>query len=76
MSPRSTYIRTPNFDFKPGTGPIALGNLIADPMSPHHPLITVRNEKKTDHQFKAEANGDIKMAKIGMEGGGKWKSGG
>lgn len=38
--------------------------------------VTVRNEKKTDHQFKAEANGDIKMAKIGMEGGGKWKSGG
>lgn len=53
MSPRSTYIRTSNFDFKPGTGPIALGNLIADPMSPHHPLITVDSDtlKKYYHRI-------------------------
>jgi hypothetical protein len=30
-----------HFHFKPGTGPIALGNIIADPLRPHRALTTV-----------------------------------
>ncbi|KAE8138676.1 hypothetical protein BDV38DRAFT_281973 [Aspergillus pseudotamarii] len=41
MAQQSTYILAPNFHFKPGTGPIALGNIIADPLRPHRTLTTV-----------------------------------
>ncbi|PYH91048.1 hypothetical protein BO71DRAFT_486574 [Aspergillus ellipticus CBS 707.79] len=38
----TAYIYTrPNFHFKPETGPIALGNIIADPLRPHRALTTV-----------------------------------
>ena len=41
MAQQPTYILAPNFHFKPGTGPIALGNIIADPLRPHRALTTV-----------------------------------
>jgi len=41
MTQYPTYLLAPNFHFKPGTGPIALGNIIADPLRPHRALTTV-----------------------------------
>ncbi|UNI20029.1 hypothetical protein JDV02_006161 [Purpureocillium takamizusanense] len=41
MAKQPTYLLAPNFRFKPGTGPIALGNIIADPLRPHRALTTV-----------------------------------
>jgi len=41
MAQQPTYLLAPNFHFKPGTGPIALGNIIADPLRPHRALTTV-----------------------------------
>lgn len=41
MALQPTYLLAPNFHFKPGTGPIALGNIIADPLRPHRALTTV-----------------------------------
>jgi len=40
MTQQPTYLLAPNFHFKPGTGPIALGNIIADPLRPHRALTT------------------------------------
>lgn len=37
MAQQPTYLLTPSFNFKP-VGPIALGNLIADPLRPHRVL--------------------------------------
>ncbi|KAL6797478.1 hypothetical protein GGI42DRAFT_330785 [Trichoderma sp. SZMC 28013] len=44
MAQQPTYFLAPNFRFKPGTGPIALGNIIADPLRPHRALTTVGEE--------------------------------
>lgn len=41
MAQQPTYFLAPNFHFKPGTGPISLGNIIADPLRPHRALTTV-----------------------------------
>ncbi|KAI9928488.1 hypothetical protein ASPWEDRAFT_437545 [Aspergillus wentii DTO 134E9] len=41
MAHNPTYFLAPNFFFKPGTGPIALGNIIADPLRPHRALTTI-----------------------------------
>lgn len=41
MAQQPTYLLAPNFHFKPGTGPIALGNIIADPLRPHRALTIV-----------------------------------
>ncbi|PFH61504.1 hypothetical protein XA68_17161 [Ophiocordyceps unilateralis] len=41
MAEQPTYLLTPNFTFKPYTGPIALGNIIADPFRPHRTLTAV-----------------------------------
>ncbi|KAE8326052.1 hypothetical protein BDV39DRAFT_216213 [Aspergillus sergii] len=41
MAQQPTYILAPTFHFKPGTGPIALGNIIADPLRPHRAITTV-----------------------------------
>jgi len=44
MSRQPTYILSPNFHFKPGTGPIGLGNIISHPLRPHRALTTVDTE--------------------------------
>ncbi|KAL7930205.1 hypothetical protein V8C35DRAFT_313802, partial [Trichoderma chlorosporum] len=44
QQPTCTYFLAPSFRFKPGTGPIALGNIIADPLRPHRALTTVEEE--------------------------------
>lgn len=50
MAQQPTYFLAPSFRFKPGTGPIALGNIIADPLRPHRALTTVGEETlKTDY---------------------------
>lgn len=41
MAPQPTYILSPNFHFKPGTGPIALGNIISHPLRPHRALTMI-----------------------------------
>lgn len=41
MSLQPTYILSPNFHFKPGTGPIGLGNIISHPLRPHRALTNV-----------------------------------
>lgn len=41
MAQQPTYLLAPNFHFRAGTGPIALGNIIADPLRPHRALTTV-----------------------------------
>ncbi|UKZ69236.1 uncharacterized protein TrAtP1_010245 [Trichoderma atroviride] len=41
MARQKTYLLAPNFRFKPQSGPIALGNLITDPLRPHRALTTV-----------------------------------
>lgn len=41
MAQQPTYILAPNFHFKPGTGPIALGNIISHPLRPHRALTTI-----------------------------------
>lgn len=41
MAQQPTYILSPNFHFKPGTGPIELGNIISHPLRPHRALTTV-----------------------------------
>ncbi|KAJ9151783.1 Aldehyde dehydrogenase, conserved site [Pleurostoma richardsiae] len=38
MASKPTYLLVPNFTFKPENGPIALGNIIADPTRPHRVL--------------------------------------
>lgn len=38
---QSTYFLAPRLDCKPTTGPIALGNIIADPLRPHRSLTTI-----------------------------------
>ncbi|KAK7981474.1 hypothetical protein PG996_009167 [Apiospora saccharicola] len=38
MTQRPTYFLAPNFTFRPQTGPIRLGSIIADPLRPHRPL--------------------------------------
>ena len=44
MAKQGTYILAPNFHFKPVTGPIALGNIIGDPMRPHRALTAIDME--------------------------------
>ncbi|PSN71014.1 hypothetical protein BS50DRAFT_448629, partial [Corynespora cassiicola Philippines] len=41
MAQYPTYLLAPNFTFKPRTGPLALGSLIADPFRPHRVLTAV-----------------------------------
>ncbi|KAJ4024605.1 hypothetical protein NW752_003169 [Fusarium irregulare] len=41
MAQQPTYLLAPNFTFKPRGGPIALGNIIADPFRPHRVLTTI-----------------------------------
>ncbi|RJE23881.1 hypothetical protein PHISCL_03793 [Aspergillus sclerotialis] len=41
MVQQPTYLLAPSFHFKPGTGPIALGNIVADALRPHRALTTV-----------------------------------
>ncbi|KAH0538096.1 hypothetical protein FGG08_005308 [Glutinoglossum americanum] len=41
MAQQPTYLLTPNFTFKPITGPIALGSIIADPFRPHRVLTSI-----------------------------------
>ncbi|GKZ50583.1 hypothetical protein AbraIFM66951_003845 [Aspergillus brasiliensis] len=41
MAQQPTYILSPNFHFKPETGPIGLGNIISHPLRPHRALTTV-----------------------------------
>ncbi|KAM0454210.1 hypothetical protein ACHAPV_008480 [Trichoderma viride] len=41
MARQNTYILAPNFRFKPQSGPIALGNLITDPLRPHRALTVI-----------------------------------
>ncbi|XRM45795.1 hypothetical protein ABZX51_008870 [Aspergillus tubingensis] len=64
MAQQPTYILSPNFHFKPGTGPIGLGNIISHPLRPHRALTTVdattlekvypRIERFTDHERSIE----------------------
>lgn len=44
MAPKKTYILAPSLDYKPGDS-IALGNVIADPFSPHRPLCHLPADK-------------------------------
>ena len=74
MARQPTYLLAPNFHFKPGTGPIVLGNIIADPLRPHRALTTVdaaivkatypRIETITDYVFwtKPEERDPQKLA--------------
>lgn len=41
MAQQPMYLLAPSFRFLPGTGPIALGNIIADPLRPHRALTKV-----------------------------------
>jgi hypothetical protein len=41
MAQQPTYLLAPNFTFKPRGGPIALGNIIADPFRPHRVLTAI-----------------------------------
>ncbi|RFN45481.1 hypothetical protein FIE12Z_10243 [Fusarium flagelliforme] len=41
MAQQPTYLLAPNFTFKPRSGPIALGNIIADPFRPHRVLTAI-----------------------------------
>lgn len=41
MARQQTYLLAPSFRFKPKTGPIALGNLITDPLRPHRALTAI-----------------------------------
>ncbi|KAL7793614.1 hypothetical protein V8C37DRAFT_378459 [Trichoderma ceciliae] len=41
MASQPTYLLAPNFRFKPDTGPIALGNIITDPLRPHRALTAI-----------------------------------
>ncbi|KAL6823408.1 hypothetical protein V8C40DRAFT_248018 [Trichoderma camerunense] len=69
MAQQPTYLIVPNFTFKPYTGPIRLGNIIADPFRPHRALSSVdaaslaarypRVEKVIEHErsvVRAEDN--------------------
>ena len=47
MARPGTYILAPTFHFKSVTGPIALGNIIGDPMRPHRALTTVDTDTLT-----------------------------
>lgn len=74
MAQQLTYLLAPNFHFKPDTGPIALGNLITDPLRPHRALTTVdastlktvypRIERITDYDrtMTRESSDDLSMA--------------
>ncbi|OQE06987.1 hypothetical protein PENVUL_c015G01755 [Penicillium vulpinum] len=75
MAQQPTYILSPNFHFKPGTGPIALGNIISDPLRPHRALTTVdtetlqenypRVEKFTDYEWRI-TRGDNRDVSISL----------
>ena len=74
MAQQPTYLLAPNFHFKPDTGPIALGNIIADPLRPHRALTTVdvgtlkavypRIETMTDYDrsMMRRTSSDLSMA--------------
>lgn len=76
--PNLTYILAPSFHFKPGTGPIALGNIVTDPLRPHRALTTVdanllretypRVETYTsrDRSMTHEAHHDLAMSVWGQ----------
>lgn len=44
MARNLTYLLTPNFTFKPHTGPISLGSIIADPFRPHRVLSAIDSQ--------------------------------
>ncbi|KAL9618680.1 MAG: hypothetical protein Q9160_006647 [Pyrenula sp. 1 TL-2023] len=74
MAQRPSYLLAPNFHFKPGTGPIALGSIIADPLQPHRAVTSVdeatlrtaypRVEKITDENrsITRGSNRNVSMA--------------
>jgi hypothetical protein len=74
MAQQPTYLLAPNFTFKPYTGPIGLGNIIADPFRPHRVLAAVdpatlaarypRVEKVTEyaHSMARGAGHDVTVA--------------
>ncbi|KAK1142634.1 hypothetical protein N8T08_007438 [Aspergillus melleus] len=74
MARHPTYILAPNLQFKAETGPIALGNLIADPFRPHRALTSIsptalqqnypRIESVTDHEFSkfSTSSHDVSMS--------------
>ncbi|RAH53112.1 hypothetical protein BO85DRAFT_430336 [Aspergillus piperis CBS 112811] len=75
MAQQPTYILSPNFHFKPGTGPIGLGYIISHPLRPHRALTTVdamtlekvypRVERFTDCERSIE-RGDSRDASMSL----------
>ncbi|KAJ5443339.1 hypothetical protein N7445_004452 [Penicillium cf. griseofulvum] len=75
MAQQPTYILAPNFHFKPGTGPISLGNIISHPRRPHRALTTVdtatlqniypRVETFTDYE-RSLTRGDHRQVSISL----------
>lgn len=66
MTQQPTYLLAPNFRFKPGTGPIALGNIIADPLRPHRALTTVDSDtlKATYPHIETVTDHDRNMTRV------------
>lgn len=68
MDQHLTYFLAPNFTFRPGSGPIRLGAIIADPFRPHRVLSTVddavlisrypRVERLTERERTVARNSD------------------
>lgn len=54
MSQQPTYLLAPQFIFKPETGPIALGSLIADPFRPHRVLTSIDEPALTSEYPRVE----------------------
>jgi hypothetical protein len=54
MARNLTYLLTPNFTFKPHTGPIALGSIIADPFRPHRVLSAIDSQTLAQRYPKIE----------------------
>lgn len=62
-----TYNLVPAFRFKPNTGPIALGNIIADPQRPHRALTTVDAATLQSHKYpclETDAQRDRKVSHV------------
>ncbi|KAN0067884.1 hypothetical protein V8E54_014131 [Elaphomyces granulatus] len=70
MTQQPTYMLAPNFHFKLGTGPIALGNIIADPLRPHRAVTTIDEDtlKRTYPHIKMVTDYDRRMTYVTSPG--------
>ncbi|RGP78856.1 hypothetical protein FLONG3_3055 [Fusarium longipes] len=58
MAQQPTYLLAPSFTFKPN-GPIALGNIIADPFRPHRVLTAIDETVLSDRYPRIEAFAEL-----------------